>query len=110
MREAPSLVIIDKLVEAGASVVVYDPVAMKEAQRILGDKVTYAKDEYDACIDADAIVLVTEWPEFRLPNFRVLERLLKNKIIFDGRNIYDPAELAELNFTYYPIGRNPIKN
>jgi UDPglucose 6-dehydrogenase len=110
MREAPSLVIIDKLLEAGASVVAYDPVAMKEAKRILGDKVTYAKDEYDACIDADAIVLVTEWPEFRLPNYRVLERLLKNKIIFDGRNIYDPAELAELNFTYYPIGRNPIKN
>jgi len=110
MREAPSLVIIDKLLEAGASVVVYDPVAMKEAKRILGDKVTYAKDEYDACIDADAIVLVTEWPEFRLPNFRVLERLLKNKIIFDGRNIYDPAELEELNFSYYPIGRNPIRS
>jgi UDPglucose 6-dehydrogenase len=110
MREAPSLVIIDKLLEAGASVVAYDPVAMKEAEKIIGDKVTYAKDEYDACIDADAIVLVTEWPEFRLPNYRVLERLLKNKIIFDGRNIYDPAELAELNFTYYPIGRNPIKN
>ncbi len=110
MREAPSLVIIDKLLEAGASVVAYDPVAMDEAKRILGDKVLYAKDEYDACIDADAILLVTEWPEFRLPNFRVLERLLKNKIIFDGRNIYDPVELAELQFSYYPIGRKPVNS
>ena len=110
MREAPSLVIIDKLLESGASVTAYDPVAMDEANRILGDKIIYAKDEYDACIDADAIVLVTEWPEFRLPNFRVLERLLKNNIIFDGRNIYDPAELAELSFTYYPIGRPAIKS
>ncbi len=110
MREAPSLVIIEKLLGAGASVTAYDPVAMDEAQRILGDKITYAKDEYDACIDADAIVLVTEWPEFRLPNFRVLERLLKYRIIFDGRNIYDPAELAELSYTYYPIGRNAVKS
>jgi UDPglucose 6-dehydrogenase len=110
MREAPSLVIIDKLLEAGASVTAYDPVAMAEAKRILGDKITFAKDEYDACIDADAIVLVTEWPEFRLPNFRVLERLLKNKIIFDGRNIYDSSELDELGYTYYPIGRNAVKS
>ncbi|MGM0619578.1 MAG: UDP-glucose dehydrogenase family protein [Bacteroidota bacterium] len=110
MREAPSLVIIEKLIDAGADVVAYDPVAMNEAKRILGNKISFAKDEYDACIDADGIILVTEWPEFRLPNFRVLERLLNNKIIFDGRNIYDPAELEELNFTYYPIGRNPVKN
>ncbi len=110
MREAPSLVIIEKLLEAGASVTAYDPVAMDEAHKILGDKITYAKDEYDACIDADAIVLVTEWSEFRLPNFRVLERLLKYRIIFDGRNIYDPAELAELSYTYYPIGRNAVKS
>jgi len=110
MREAPSLVIIEKLMEAGAEVVAYDPVAMNEAKRILGNKIGYAKDEYDACIDADGIILVTEWPEFRLPNFRVLERLLQNKIIFDGRNIYDRAELEELNFTYYPIGRKPVKS
>jgi UDPglucose 6-dehydrogenase len=110
MREAPSLVIIEKLLDAGAEIVAYDPVAMNEAKRVLGNKIGFAKDEYDACIDADAIVLVTEWPEFRLPNFRVLERLLKNKIIFDGRNIYDPAEMDELSFTYYPIGRNPVKS
>lgn len=108
MREAPSLVIIDKLLEAGAQVVAYDPVAMEEGERMLGDKIEFAKDEYDACIDADALILVTEWPEFRLPNFRVLQKLLKNKLIFDGRNIYDPEELAELSFTYYPIGRKPV--
>lgn len=108
MREAPSLVIIEKLLEAGASVVAYDPVAMHEAQRILGDKIDYAKDEYEASIDADAVVLVTEWSEFRSPNFRVLQKLLKNKLIFDGRNIYDPSELAELGFSYYAIGRKPV--
>ncbi len=108
MREAPSLVLIEKLLEAGASVVAYDPVAASEARRILGKRISLAKDQYDACIDADALVLVTEWSEFRLPNFKVLERLLKNKLIFDGRNIYDPVELDELSFTYYSIGRKPI--
>lgn len=105
MREAPALVIIDKLIEAGASVVAYDPVAMEEGKRILGNKIGFAKDEYEAVIDAEAIILVTEWPEFRHPNFKVLERLLKNKLIFDGRNIYDPEELAEMSFDYYAIGR-----
>lgn len=109
MREAPSLVIIDKLIEAGASVVAYDPVAMAECERILGDKITYAKDEYDTVINTDALILVTEWPEFRMPNFRVLDKLMKNRLIFDGRNIYDPEELAEMSFTYYPIGRKAIQ-
>ena len=109
MREAPSLVIIDKLLSAGATVSGYDPIAMEEGKRILGDKIEFAKDEYDAAIDADALLLVTEWPEFRIPNFRVLEKLLKNKVIFDGRNIYDPEELAELDFDYFAIGRKPIK-
>lgn len=108
MREAPSLVVIDKLLEAGATVVAYDPVAMEEGKRILGDKVEMAKDEYEACIDADAVVLVTEWSEFRSPNFRVLQKLLKNKLIFDGRNIYDPVEMAEQGFSYYAIGRKPV--
>lgn len=110
MREAPSLVVIEKLLQAGATVTAYDPVAMDEARRILGDKITFVKDEYEACIDADGLVLITEWPEFRLPNFKVLERLLKNKLIFDGRNIYDPSELQELSFTYYPIGRKSVKS
>ena len=108
MREAPSLVVIDKLLEAGATVVAYDPVAMEEGKRILGDKIEMAKDEYEACIDADAVVLVTEWSEFRSPNFRVLQKLLKNKLIFDGRNIYDPMEMAEQGFSYYAIGRKPV--
>lgn len=105
MREAPSLVIIEKLLKEGANVIAYDPIAMDETKRIIGDKITYAKDEYDAVIDADALVLVTEWPVFRMPNFHVLEKLLKNKLIFDGRNIYEPEEMAELGFNYYAIGR-----
>ncbi len=108
MREAPSLVIVEKLLKAGAKVVAYDPVAMEEGKRILGDKIEYARDEYDACIDADALLLVTEWPEFRIPNFKVLQRLLKNTVIFDGRNIYDPEELKELGFDYFAIGRNAV--
>lgn len=105
MREAPSLVIIEKLLHAGASVTAYDPVAMTEGKRMLGNEIEFAKDEYEACIDADALVLVTEWPEFRIPNFKVLERLLTSKVIFDGRNIYDPDELKELGFEYFAIGR-----
>lgn len=108
MREAPSLVIIDILLNEGASVVAYDPVAMEEAKLILGDKIVFAKDEYDACIDADALIIVTEWPEFRMPNFRVLEKLLKSKTIFDGRNIYEPEEMQEIKFNYYSIGRKPV--
>lgn len=108
MREAPSLVIIESLLKEGASVVAYDPVAMEEAKRTLGDKIAYAKDEYDALIDADALILVTEWPEFRMPNFRVMEKLLKSKTIFDGRNIYEPQEMLENRFNYYSIGRKPV--
>ena len=107
MREAPSLVIIDALIEGGAEIVAYDPVSMHEAQRILGDKINYAKDEYDACIDADALIVVTEWPEFRLPNFRVLGKLLKSKTIFDGRNIYETEEMKDMGYNYYSIGRKP---
>ncbi len=108
MREAPSLVIIEKLLEAGAKVVAYDPVAMEEGKRILGDKIEYSNDQYEACIDADALILVTEWAEFRMPNFKVLQKLLNNNVIFDGRNIYDPLEMAEMGFSYYAIGRKPI--
>lgn len=104
MREAPSIVIINQLIEAGAKVRAFDPVAMEEAHRDLGDSVVYAKDEYDALVDADALLLVTEWPEFRVPNFNVVSKLLNNKVIFDGRNIYDRAELSELGYTYYGIG------
>ncbi|GEO03239.1 UDP-glucose 6-dehydrogenase [Adhaeribacter aerolatus] len=107
MREAPSLVIIDKIIAAGGKVKAYDPVAMKEAQHLLGDKIEYAKDQYDALIDADALLVVTEWPEFRSPNFKVVARLMKDSIIFDGRNIYDIKEMEESGFTYYGIGVKP---
>ncbi len=109
MREAPSLVIINHLVKAGAKVKAYDPVAMEEAKRILGDKIEYGKDPYDVLIDADAMLMVTEWPEFRMPNLTVMEKLMKNKVIFDGRNIYDTEEMAEAGFTYYSIGRSDVK-
>ncbi len=109
MREAPSLVLIDSLVEAGAAVKAYDPVAIEETKRIIGDKVYYAQDQYDALVDADALILLTEWNEFRVLNYKVIEKLLKNKLIFDGRNIYEPNEMKEFGFTYYSIGRKTVK-
>ena len=105
MREAPSLILIDQISDAGGSVKVYDPVAMNECRRRLGDKVTYCKDMYEAAIDADAIMLVTEWNEFRVPSYAALERIMAEKVILDGRNIYDPDEAAEHGFTYMCIGR-----
>lgn len=105
MREAPAIVIIDELIAAGAKVKGYDPIAMKEAQHIyVGDKITYAKDAYDACVDADALLLVTEWSEFRIPSWEAIGKLLKNKVVFDGRNIYDKKYLGELEFIHYGIG------
>ncbi len=109
MREAPALVIIRHLLKAGAKVKAYDPVAMEEAKKSLGDTIDYGKDPYDVLIDADALLLVTEWPEFRIPNLGVMEKLLKNKIIFDGRNIYDVEEMVGEGYTYYSIGRNDVK-
>nr|WP_321410797.1 UDP-glucose/GDP-mannose dehydrogenase family protein [uncultured Carboxylicivirga sp.] len=105
MREAPSVVIAEALIEAGAKVKAYDPVAIEEAHKILGDSIEYGKDQYDALIDTDALILITEWPEFRMPNFKVMEKLMNEKVIFDGRNIYDPSEIKENGFTYYGIGR-----
>ncbi|QNE38402.1 UDP-glucose/GDP-mannose dehydrogenase family protein [Hymenobacter sp. NBH84] len=104
MREAPSLVIIEKLLAEGGTVSAYDPVAMEEAKHSLGDRITYAKDPFEALVDADALLVVTEWPEFRSPSFEVVGKLLKDKVIFDGRNIYDPAELREIGFSYHCIG------
>ncbi|ERM83953.1 UDP-glucose 6-dehydrogenase [Rhodonellum psychrophilum GCM71 = DSM 17998] len=107
MREAPAVVIIEELIAAGAKVKAYDPVAMKEAKaHYVGDKVTYCKDAYDACVDADALLLVTEWSEFRIPSWEVLGKLLTNKVVFDGRNIYDREYLKELGFQSYGIGVN----
>ncbi len=108
MREAPSLVIIEQLLALGAEIRVYDPVAMEEAKHTLKDSVVYAKDEYDACIEVDALLVVTEWSEFRMPNFRILDKIMNNKLIFDGRNIYDPEEMKDMDYTYYSIGRATI--
>jgi len=105
MREAPSVVLIEKLLSCGVKVKAYDPIAMDEAKRILGNKIEFAKDIYDAAVDADALAVVTEWNEFRLPNHKILSKLLKNKVIFDGRNIYEREELTEAGFEYFSIGR-----
>lgn len=105
MREAPSLVVIDELLREGAEVSVYDPVAMDECRRRLGDRVSYARDMYDAAMDADALALMTEWKQFRLPSWRVVHKAMRGNLVVDGRNIYDPAELAEEGFTYKCIGR-----
>jgi UDPglucose 6-dehydrogenase len=108
MREAPGLVIIENLLGGGAQVIGYDPVAMTEAKRKFGDRIQYARDQYDALIDADALLLVTEWNEFRTLNYKVIGRLLKNKLIFDGRNLYEPSEMKEFGFSYYSIGRATV--
>lgn len=108
MREAPSLVLIRKLLENGAIVKAYDPVAKKEAKRILGDTIELVNDMYEATIGADALAVVTEWYEFRLPNYRVLSKLLTHKLIFDGRNIFDPEEANENGFKYFSIGRKVL--
>ena len=104
MREAPSLVVIEKLLEAGAEVIAYDPVAMDEARRRLGLRINYARDMYEAVIDADAIAMMTEWKEFRLPSWSIIHRAMRQHFIVDGRNIYDAADLAEEGFVYHCIG------
>jgi UDPglucose 6-dehydrogenase len=106
MREAPSLVIIKRLLDAGVKVKAYDPVAMHEAERILGNTIYYAPDQYDTLIDADCLMLVTEWPEFKFPNFNIIRKLLKDPVVFDGRNIYEIAEMKRKGFSYYCIGVN----
>ncbi|MDP2175963.1 MAG: UDP-glucose/GDP-mannose dehydrogenase family protein [Bacteroidota bacterium] len=108
MREAPSLVLIDQLLAAGASVLAYDPVAMHEAQRILGDSITFCNEQYDTLDKADALVIVTEWPEFRSPDFEKIGSLLNQKAIFDGRNIYEPQEMKTLGYHYECIGREIV--
>ena len=109
MREAPSIRIVEELVRAGVEIKAYDPVAMEEAKRVLGDKIEFCEDKYETLVDTDGLILVTEWPEFRVLNYNVLEKLMREKVIFDGRNIYDAEELQEHGFTYYSIGRKPVK-
>lgn len=105
MREAPSLVLIDSLLEAGAIVSVYDPVAMEEAHDYLGNSVTYAEDMYNAAENAVAVLLATEWNTFRMPDWQRLRSLMQSPLLFDGRNIYDNVQLTQLGFTYYGIGK-----
>lgn len=105
MREAPSLILIDEILHAGGQVSVYDPVATEEAKRRFGDKITYNKDIYEASLDADAIIVVTEWKEFRLPSWQTIKKIVKTPLILDGRNIYDKQELEDIGFIYCGIGR-----
>ena len=105
MREAPALVLIDKLLSGGAKIKAFDPVAMEEAERIVGSKIEYTKDKFEALVDADALLLVTEWNEFRVMNYKVMKKLMKKHVIFDGRNIYEHSEMKDNNFDYFGIGR-----
>ncbi|MBS1319832.1 MAG: UDP-glucose/GDP-mannose dehydrogenase family protein [Parabacteroides sp.] len=105
MREAPSLVLIEKLLAAGCEVYAYDPVAVEESKRRIGDAIHYAKDIYDAVVDADAMMLVTEWKEFRMPSWSAIKKLMATPLVLDGRNIYDIKEMEENGFVYHCIGR-----
>jgi UDPglucose 6-dehydrogenase len=105
MRESTALVIIDLLTKAGCNIRAYDPVAMDECRRRVGDKVTYCKDMYDAVLGADALLLLTEWKEFRLPSWDVIAKVMNRKLIIDGRNIFDGDEVAEAGFEYHCIGK-----
>ncbi|RMF06057.1 UDP-glucose/GDP-mannose dehydrogenase family protein [Candidatus Woesearchaeota archaeon] len=106
MRDAPSIVIANKLLEEGASVSAFDPVAINEARKVLGDRITYASSAYEAAVDADALVLVTEWDEFRNLDFKRVVESMRNPLLIDGRNIYDPQEMRAFGFNYIGIGHN----
>jgi UDPglucose 6-dehydrogenase len=109
IREAPALYMIDALVAEGASVTVFDPEAMTNVKSVIGDKVIYAENQYDALSGADALVIATEWNEFRTPNFLKMETVMKNKVIFDGRNLFDTDAIKELGFYYESVGRAVAK-
>lgn len=108
MREAPSIVLIEKLLAAGVTVAAHDPVAMDEARKRLGARITYAQNPYVALDGADALLLVTEWNEFRLPDFQQVRQRMRMPVIFDGRNLYDPKKMAQLGFIYHSIGRAAV--
>lgn len=105
IREASAINLIDLLLKEGVKVKVYDPAAMNETKKLFGNRIVYATDMYEALGDANAMALLTEWPEFRIPDFEKVSKLMKNKVIFDGRNIYDPSEIKKAGFKYYGIGR-----
>jgi UDPglucose 6-dehydrogenase len=105
-REAPAATLVAELIRAGCRVKAFDPVAMEEFEKNYRLQVEYTKDRYEALIDSDGLILMTEWSEFRMLNYPVMNKLMKEKVIFDGRNIYDPEEIEENGFVYYGIGRN----
>jgi UDPglucose 6-dehydrogenase len=106
MRDAPSINVVEALLRDGARVQAFDPEAMEEARKIFGDRIQYTHRSYDALHGASALLILTEWNEFRRPDFSRIKSLLRQPAIFDGRNIYDAADLRKLGFTYYSIGRN----
>ncbi len=109
MREAPSITVINGLLERGAAVAVHDPEALAVAHGFFGDRVTYHRVNYEALDGADALLIVTDWNEFRRPDFTRMKQLLKRPLIFDGRNLYDPDVMRQHGFTYLPIGRTPVR-
>jgi UDPglucose 6-dehydrogenase len=108
MRESPALSLIDQLLEEGADVVAHDPVAMNEAKRRFGDSIAFAENSYAAVAGADALAIVTEWNEYRHPDLKRVKEALRRPIVVDGRNLYDPARMRQLGFTYLSIGRNDV--
>jgi UDPglucose 6-dehydrogenase len=108
MREAPSLVVVEELLKAGANVRAHDPEALENARRIFGSRISYHKTNYEALSGADALIILTEWNEFRHPNFQRIKSMLKQPVIFDGRNLYEPDLIKALEFKYYSIGRRPV--
>jgi UDPglucose 6-dehydrogenase len=105
IREAPALYLIDALLDAGATVAAFDPEAMPNVKKVVGDKITFVDRQYDALNDADALIIATEWSEFRTPDFESIEKRMKNKVIFDGRNVFEVKQMKELGYHYDSIGR-----
>jgi UDPglucose 6-dehydrogenase len=108
IREAPALYNIDELLAAGVTVKAHDPEAMANVKKVVGEKIQYCNTPYEAAENADAILIATEWPEFRTPDFEKLSSIVKNKVIFDGRNLYDLELMRELGYAYFSIGREVI--
>ena len=110
IREAPALFIIDQLLKDGAMVSAFDPEAMNNVKKVVGDKITYCDDAYSTIKDADALLIATEWSVFRTPEFDKMASIMKNKVIFDGRNLYDPVKMKEHGFYYNSMGRRSAVN
>jgi len=108
IREAPALKIIDELTAKGVTIIAYDPEAMENVKNEIGDKITYAQNQYDALEDADALLIATEWSEFRTPDFNKMKSLLKSPVIFDGRNLFELYQMEELGFHYESVGRRVV--